>query len=224
VMSQAAFNRAEQAAPSAGTFDVKDFFRLSALAVVAACGAGAVLEVVEAFAANPAAIAIQFALATVSVVLLLGLPGLFASRARGYGLAGLIGLALIFVASVMVGVFGNLYGAMVDPWLAAQAPDLAKGFGPPPLFAYFNLAEVAGVLGTVLLAIPIMRRRVTPRWAGWVLLVSVPIGVVLFFYVPSLPNDSVVTGLLAAVPDVLLWLALAGLAIDTSKRASIDNV
>ena len=221
-MSQAAFNRA-QAAPSAGTLEVRDFFRFSALAVIAGCGAAAVLEVVEAFVANPVAVPIRFALATVSVVLLLGLPGLFACRAKGYGLAGLIGVALIFAAIVMVGVFGNLYSAMVDPWLAAQAPDLATGFGPPPLFAYYNLAEVAVVLGTVLLAIPIVRRGVAPRWAGWVLLVSVPIGVVLFFYVPSLPSDSVVAGLLSAVPDVMLWVALAGLALDAWKTTSSAN-
>ena len=217
MMSQAAFNRAERAAPSAGALDVGDFLRFSALAVIAGCVASAVLEIVEAFTANPAAIPIQFASAAVSVVLLLGLPGLYASRATGYGLAGLIGVALIFVASVMVGVFGNLYGAMVDPWLAAQAPDLAKGFGPPPLFAYYNLAEVAVVLGTALLAIPIARGRVRPGWAGWLLLASIPIGVVLFFYVPSMPTDSVVAGLLSSVPESMLWVALAGLAVDAWK-------
>lgn len=222
-MSQAAINRAEPASSSGRIVNVKSFFRISALAVIGACGTGAVLRVAEAFVGNPGAIAIQYALAVVTVVLLLGLPGLFASGARGYGLAGLIGIALIFVASVMVGVFGNLYGAMVDPWLAAQAPNLANGFGPPPLFAYYNLAEVAVVLGTVLLAIPIVRGRVMPRWAGWMLLASVPIGAVLFFYVPSLSNDAI-AGLLSAVPDVLLWLALAALAADTSMKASIDNV
>jgi len=223
LISQAAVNRVEQAPPPATTLEVKSFIRLSALAVVAGCSAGVVLEVIEAFAPNPAAVAIQFALALVTVVLLLGLPGLFASSASGYGLAGLIGVALIFVESAMVGVFGNLYGAMVDPWLAAQAPDLAKGFGPPPLFAYFNLAEVAVVLGTLLLAVPIVRRRVAPRWAGYVLLVSVPVGLVLFFYVPSLPNQSLAAGLLSAVPDVLLWLALAGLAVDKWTRPASGN-
>ena len=219
MMSQVAFNRADQAAPSAAMLDVKGFLRLSALAVIAGCGASAVLEVVEA-TTNAATIPINFALAAFSVLLLVGLPGLFAGRARGYGLSGLIGVALIFVATVMVGVFSNLYGAMVDPWLASQAPDLAKGFGPPPLFAYYNLAEVAVVLGTVLLAIPIVRRRVVPQWAGWVLLVSVPIGVVLFFYVPSLPSDSAVAGFLSAVPGVMLWVALAGLARDAWKTTS----
>jgi hypothetical protein len=218
LIRQAAVNRAEQGSPPATLLDVKSFLRFSALAVIAGCAAGGVLRVTEAFASNPTGIALQFALATVTVILLLGLPGLFASRASGYGPAGLIGVALIFLESVMVGVFGNLYGAMVDPWLATQAPDLAKGFGPPPLFAYYNLAEVAVVLGTLLLAIPIVRRRMAPPWAGWVLLASVPVGVVLFFYVPSLPGDSLATGLLSAVPDVLLWLALAGLAVDTWTR------
>jgi len=122
---------------------------------------------------------------------------------------------LIFVQSVMVGVFGNLYGAIVDPWLASEAPNLAQGFGPPPLFAYYNIAEIALVLGTILIAVPILQRRVSPRWAAVVLLISVPVGVVLFFYTPSLPANSLAASLLSAVPEVLLWSALAGLGYKT---------
>ena len=215
-MSQAALNHMEPASASASqALDTSAFIRLSGLAVLLACAGNAVLETVEGFAPQPGYIASQYAIGILTVVLLFGLPGVYASRAHGFGVAGLTGFVLIFAQSVMVGVFGNLYGAIVDPWLASEAPNLAQGFGPPPLFAYYNIAEIALVLGTVLIAVPILQGRVSPRWAAVVLLISVPVGAVLFFYTPSLPGNSLAASLLSAVPEVLLWSALAGLGYKT---------
>ena len=192
--------------------------RLSGLALVVGCVLSVAFRIVgnlfygstTDYANQPIYITSEFALAGATVLLLLGLPGVFASRARAFGTLGLIGMGLIFAASIMVGVFANLYSAMVNPWLATQAPSLANSFGPPAFFAYFNVAELVLVVGSVLLAIPMLRGRLSPRWPAIVLLLSVVIGVVFFFLVPSLPS-TLGPSLLATVPDILLWVGLAGL-------------
>lgn len=174
---------------------------------------GVVCQIIGHFSYGPTSSANQplnvitdFALAGATILVLLGLPGVYASRAQGFGVTGLVGIALLFAAAAMVGVFANLYAAMVEPWLATQAPRLVDGFGPPAFFAYFNVAEVLLVVGSVLLAIPVLRRRVLPRWTGFVLALSVVVGVSTFF--AALPDS---LGLLYAAGPVMLLLALAGL-------------
>jgi hypothetical protein len=116
---------------------------------------------------------------------------------------------LVFTAAIMIGVFANLWGAMVEPWLTTRAPTLANGFGPPAFFAFFNVEELALVVGSVLLAIPMLRGRVSPRWPAFALLLSVAVGVVTFFFVVD--AATLAASVADAVPHVLLLIALAGL-------------
>jgi hypothetical protein len=161
------------------------------------------------YANQPINVITDYALAAATILVLLGLPGVYASRADAFGLLGLAGMALIFTAGVMLGVFGNLIGAMVDPWLATQAPNLANDFGPPPFFAFFNIEELCLVIGSILLAIPLVRGQVSPRWAGITLLVSVVVGAVGFFLF-AIPT-SLASSLMGEVAPWLLLAALAGL-------------
>jgi hypothetical protein len=197
--------------------NTQSFYRISGLAVVVGTVLSVVLRLVSAFfygdttsyANQPINVITDYALAAATTLLLLGLPGVYASRAQGFGLLGLVGMVLVFVAGIMLGVFGNLVGAMVDPWLATQAPDLANGFGPPPFFAFFNIEEVFLVIGSVLLAIPLVRGRVSPRWAGITLLLSVVVGSVGFFLF-AIPT-TLASSFMGEVAPWLLLVALAGL-------------
>jgi succinate dehydrogenase hydrophobic anchor subunit len=218
-VKEAVWNRVEPAsAIRRSGMSAESVIRLSGLALVIGCVVSVVFRIVgnlfygstTDYANQPVYITSGFVLAAASILLLLGLPGVIASRARGFGAVGLIGMALVFTAIIMVGVFANLYSATVDPWLATRAPSLANSFGPPAFFAYFNIAELVLVVGSVLLAIPVLRGRVSPRWPAIVLLLSVVIGVVFFFLIPSLPS-TLGPSLMATVPDILLWVALAGL-------------
>ncbi|HSS95319.1 MAG TPA: hypothetical protein VLR46_15200 [Candidatus Dormibacteraeota bacterium] len=221
-MKEAVWNRSEPvSATPRSVLSAESFIRLSGLALVIGSAVSVVFLLVGALFNGDIYVTSQYLLAAATVLLLLGLPGVYASRAQGFGVVGLIGVAFVFIESEMVGVFGNLYGAMVDPWLATEAPKLASGFGPPPLFAYYNVAEVALVVGCVLLAIPILRGRVSPRWPAIVLLLSVPIGVVLFFLIPSL-TSTVATSLLAQVPAILLLAALAGLGYQAWSKPAVS--
>lgn len=225
-MKEAIWNRADPVSAKPRTaLNEQSFVRLSGLALVVGSAASVLFLLVgatTAYITQPIYITSEYLVAAATVVLLLGLPGVYASRVHGLGVVGLIGMALVFTATIMVGVFANLYGAMVDPWLTTEAPKLANGFGPPPLFAYFNVAEVALVVGSVLLAIPMLRGRVSPRWPSIVLLLSVVIGVVFFFLIPAL-SSTLATSLLAQVPTILLLAALAGLGQQAWSKPTTDS-
>lgn len=211
--------------------NAQSFFRLSGLALVVGSVVSFVFQLVSAFfygntttyANQPVNIIADFVLAAATILLLLGLPGVYASRAQGFGVVGLVGMASVFTAGIMVGVFVNLQGAMVDPWLATQAPSLANGFGPPPFFAFFNVAELFLVVGSVLLAIPLLRGRVSPRWPAFAFLLSVVVGIVNFFYLPSL-TSTLASSLMGTVAPMLLLVALAGLGYQTWSKPTPEHV
>jgi hypothetical protein len=205
------------------------FFRLSGLAVVLGSIAGFLCQLfgsffygnTTAYANQPLYALNEFVLATATILLLLGLPGVYGSRAKGFGIAGLVGTVLLFTAEVMIGVFANLWGAMVDPWLATQAPSLANGFGPPAFFAFYNIEEIALVVGSVLVAIPLLRGRVSPRWPAFALLLSVVLGVITFFF--GADANTLVVSLADAVPHILLLAALVGLGYQAWARPTPDS-
>src|ERR671917_1074197 len=60
----------------------------------------------------------------------LGLPAVYVRMAGEGGLPGLVGFALIEVSWMFFGLFLSLYGALVVPWLADQAPRLVGGSSP----------------------------------------------------------------------------------------------
>ena len=210
--------------------NTQSFFRLSGLALVVGGVISFVCRLVSAFfygdtttyANQPINIIADYALAAASVLLLFGLPGVYASRAKGFGVVGLVGMALVFIAGIMLGVFGNLETAMVDPWLATQAPSLANGFGPPPFFAFFNVEELLLVIGSILLAIPLLRGRVSPRWPGVALLLSVVVGPIGFFLF-SIPT-TLASSLMGQVVPLLLLVALVGLGYHTWSKPAPGTV
>jgi hypothetical protein len=65
-----------------------------------------------------------------AALVLLGLPAVYVRMAPQGGLPGLVGFALIEVSWMFFGLFLSLYGALVLPWLAEQAPSLVAGSSP----------------------------------------------------------------------------------------------
>ena len=189
--------------------NTQSVFRLSGSAVVVGALVSVAAHLIDGLTYRDPIAYTSYAMAAGGILVLAGLPGVMASRAQGFGVAGLLGVALVFAANCMTEVFGSLQSAMVDPWLAAQAPKLAAGFGPPPFFAFFNIAEGLLVLGSLLIAIPIVRGLVAPRWPGFVLLASVVIGIPGYFLF-ALATDPF-GNLMGQVPVVLLSIALAGI-------------
>jgi hypothetical protein len=158
-----------------------------------------------------------------AVVLMLGLPGLFARSPQGFGVVGLVGLILIFITGLMFAVFFNLFSALLLPYLATHAPSVFKGNGPPSFFPFFIIGTVTQVAGSVLLAIPLVRGRVFPRWPGYVLLASAVLAVVGFFVSgPNGPSNVAVTLLSNAAP-LLLFVALGAIGFRMLQGAEVKT-
>jgi len=113
-------------------------------------------------------------------------------------------------------LFLSLYGGLVLPWLADQAPRLVAGPSPTPLgfVVVFALGLLAWLLGAVLLAVPFVRRPAQARWVGYVLPASalwVLVG--NFVNAPGGPASNLAVNLLSNLGPVLLLVGLGYLGI-----------
>jgi hypothetical protein len=146
-----------------------------------------------------------------AALVLLGLPAVYARMAPQGGLTGVVGFALIEVSWMFFGLFLSLYGALVLPWLAEQAPRLLAASAPAPFgFAFaFALGLIAWLLGAVLLAVPFVRGPARARWVGYVLPASalwVLVG--SFLIAPGGPASNLAVNLLSNLGPVLLLIGL----------------
>jgi hypothetical protein len=147
-----------------------------------------------------------------AALLLLGLPGWYAMHARAAGVSGLVGFVAIFITGLMFPIFFNLFGALIFPLLATQAPQLLRNEAPSPaFFSYFIVGTLLQLVGVIGLAIPMLRGRVLPRWPGYALVVSAPLVVVSFFLNGPDVAQSALTVALNNLPVLLLFVAFVGL-------------
>jgi hypothetical protein len=144
-----------------------------------------------------------------AALLLLGLPALYARMAGPSGWSGLLGVVLVALAWMFFGLFLSLYGALVMPWLASEAPALIAASAPLPtgIIIAFIAGLVVEFIGTILLAIPFMRGRVQPIWVGYLLLAAAILRVVGNFIAPSGPASNLAINLLSNMGPVLFLVA-----------------
>ena len=158
-----------------------------------------------------------------AALVLLGLPAVYARMAGQGGLSGLVGFALIEVSWMFFGLFLSLYGALVAPWLADQAPRLVAGSSPTPLgfVVAFALGLLAWLLGAALLAAPFVGGRVRPRWVGYLLPASalwVAVGTLVV--APGGPASNLAVNLLSNLGPVLLLIGLGYLGFRAWAESS----
>jgi hypothetical protein len=163
------------------------------------------------YALNPSYVPLNLLATIGSILLLLGLPGLYAKRARELGVAGLVGTVLIALTGMMFGVFFGLFAVLFQSYLAAQAPQLLSGEGPPALFPFFILGTLAQVIGSILFALPMLRGSMLPRWPGYALVVSALVAVVSFFLSGPGSPTTPLTILANVLPPALLFIVLGWL-------------
>ncbi len=143
------------------------------------------------------------------ILVMLGLPGLYAAQAPRAGKIGLAAFALLMLATVYH-LYLLLYEAFATPLLAKLAPEL---IGDGPLA--HGVGALAMLAGPLLLAFPLfgiatVRAGVLPRWSGWIQVVS------LLAFLPVLFIDlTVFDGPLAVVEPIrvmyyALFLGYAG--------------
>ena len=155
------------------------------------------------------------------ILALLGLPGICARGARDGGLVWLVGVVLIAITGMLFGVFLGLMSVLVFPVLASRAPDLFGGGPPPSFFAVFIIGTLANVFGGILMGIPMITKRLYPRWCGYMMLVEAVLALGSFFV--SGPGPSSVIGqILNVVSPLPLFLVLgwAGYELWSGKPAA----
>ncbi len=147
-----------------------------------------------AYYADPATALSHLAGFASVLLILLGLPGLFARQAERAGILGLVGTVLVFFGLAMVDGTHMIIDSAFTPALATipeAAPLMASG-GPleeAMLGGMQGTLVSAGgpmlLLGLILLGVSTARAGVLPRWAG-ALPVIAALAVPLGFVVPSL--------------------------------------
>lgn len=147
-----------------------------------------------------------FMLTVVStMMLLLGTPVLYSRIAEAGGWLAQAGLIMIAIVGMGLGVFGNFMQALIVPWVAANDPAMLSASAPTPaaLSGFFIVSGVIEVLGLAALAVPLLRGRLRPRWAGGVLAVAAVLGVLSFVTTGSSMSSNLWLSLLSAAPAVL---------------------
>jgi hypothetical protein len=159
-----------------------------------------------------------------AVLVLVGMPAMYARMASSSALLGLIGVGLIALGWLFFGLFLSFYSMVVLPWLANNAPLLADGLNQyPPMLAAFVAALLAEVVGIVLLAIPFVRGSVDPHWVGYVLIASAVMTIGGIFVAPGGPATNVAINLLSNLGPVLLMIAFGVIGSQMwAQRASAE--
>jgi hypothetical protein len=108
-----------------------------------------------------------------SLLVLLGLPGLYVAQRGRMGRLGFAGFLVAFLGTYLLAVSGNF--GFLAPVLAKEAPALIVAIGVyPPVAVLGGLAAVAFVVGYALLGIGMTRTATLPRWSGILVAVGGP--------------------------------------------------
>ena len=190
-------------------------YRLGGLSLLV----GAVLSVISAVvsgiffsdnspqtATNPLNVLLSVVGVIGTALALLGLPAMYARSAREGGWLWLIGVVLIAITGMLFGIFMGLMGALVFPALASMAPTVF-GEGPPPaFFVLFIVGTLANAVGALLMGIPMLTKRLYPRWCGYLMLAEVVLAVLGF--VLNGPGNSLIGQVLNVLGPLPLFVVI----------------
>lgn len=160
-----------------------------------------------------------------SMLVLLGLPGMYVRQAGRAGILGLLGFLLIWYVTLYQGVIIPFTSVTIISQMTAHIvpQTVSVATTPPPAWAPFSIASmISEVLGVLLLAIATLRARVFPRWIGWLLIAILVVGVVSF--VPFFPEAlSNLAGVVASVATAGFGFALLSPDQHTAMEAVSTN-
>ena len=107
------------------------------------------------------------------LLVLLGLPGLYAAQRGGMGRLGLVGFVTAFTGTYLIAVTGNF--GFLAPVLAQQAPTVLDSLGQYlPVVIINGLAAILFMIGYVLFGIAMIRTAALSRWSGVLVAVGAP--------------------------------------------------
>jgi hypothetical protein len=107
------------------------------------------------------------------LLVLLGLPGLYAAERGGMARLGLVGFLTAFIGTYLIAVTGNF--GFLAPVLARHSPAVLDSISQhSPVVIINGLAAVLFMIGYVLLGVAMIRTVALPRWSGVLVAVGAP--------------------------------------------------
>jgi hypothetical protein len=114
-----------------------------------------------------------------SLLVLLGLPGLYGAKSVRMGRLGLTGFLLAFTGTTLIAVSGNF--GFIAPVLAAESPETIDAINVYlPVVALNGVAFGGFVVGFVLFGMAMAKTATLPRASGLLVAVGAPFQVVGF--------------------------------------------
>lgn len=166
----------------------------------------------ESVAAATSTWVILFVLSLVATVLVfLGLVGLYAYQAETAGTLGLVAFLVAFIGTALF--FGFIWAdTFVVPPLAQAAPEFLDADSSGVLAVGIILTFVLFALGWLLFGLASLLARVLPRWAAVLLMIGVVLSYVLG--VLALPFSEVVFGAALAWMGYAVWIGAGEQAVE----------
>ncbi len=144
------------------------------LAIIAVVGHNAVRQASElADLTNPPSVMFVRLLMVGALLVILGLPGLYARQAERAGVLGLIGFVLTFVGLLFADVVMTALYGFIAPKIAATSEGRALIEAGLPAPGFMMLVFPMILIGLLLLGISILRANVLPRWIGLLFIAAV---------------------------------------------------
>jgi hypothetical protein len=107
------------------------------------------------------------------LLVLLGLPGLYAAQRGGMGRLGLAGFLTAFTGTYLIAVTGNF--GFLAPVVAKQSPAVLDSISQySPVVIVNGLAAIVFMIGYVLFGVAMFRVATLPRWSGVLVAVGAP--------------------------------------------------
>jgi hypothetical protein len=107
------------------------------------------------------------------LVVLLGLPGLYAAQRGQMGRLGLAGFLTAFTGTYLIAVTGNF--GFLAPVLAKQSPAVLDSINQyMPVVIINGSAAILFMIGYVLFGVAMIRTAALPRWSGVLVAVGAP--------------------------------------------------
>jgi hypothetical protein len=107
------------------------------------------------------------------LLVLLGLPGLYAAQRGGMGRLGLVGFLTAFSGTYLIAVTGNF--GFLAPVLAKEAPAVLDAIAQYwPVAVINGLAAILFMIGYILFGVAMIRTATLRRWPGVLVAVGAP--------------------------------------------------
>jgi hypothetical protein len=153
-------------------------------------------------------VAVHVAYALAWLLVLLGIPGLYAAQRGGMGRLGLVGFLTAFSGTYLIAVNGNF--GFLAPVLAKQSPAVLDSISQySPVVIINGLAAILFMLGYILFGVAMIRSAVLPRWPGILVAVGAPAYLLGFGTAQLASTAAWPIAILAVRVLVPAWLGLA---------------